>query len=73
MIFHIVILSFFRLPRGGRRFFLCSDTLHIASHPAPPSAFAAGVDLFCVLDLTPDPCLVTKDLTVPLSLLIIFS
>lgn len=36
MIFHIVILSFFRLPKVGGWFFLCSDTLQIASHPAPP-------------------------------------
>ena len=54
-------------------FFLSSDTLHTASHPAPPTPFVAGGDLFCVRDLTPHPCLFTKDLTIPLFLLIIFS
>lgn len=73
MIFHIVILSFFRLPRVGGRFFLHSDTLHAASHPDPPTALVAGGDLFCVRDLTPHPCLFIKDLTIPLFLLIIFS
>lgn len=34
MIFHIVILSFFRLPRGGRQFFLCSRFAHCL----PPSS-----------------------------------
>lgn len=63
MIFHIVILSFFRLPRGAQWYFFCAQTLCTSpSTYLSPRAFMADGDLFCVRGFDSHSLFVYKEL-----------